>query len=205
MRGNSRAAAALLALAAFHIPAGAQEKKEAAAPDPAIVAKIEKSGGSVRKIAQNDEHLEVDFHLQAASVKDADVEPVAQLKNVVRLHLGKTGITDAALAFVKPLTGLTELHLEQTGITDKGLAQLKGLGELTYLNLYGTGVTDAGLAQLAGLKKLKHLYVWQTKVTEGGVANLKKSLPDVDVSMGWDKEVKAAEAAKPEKAEPAKK
>lgn len=217
MRRNSRAAAALLALAAFRFPLRAQEKapekKEGALapPDPAVVAKIEKSGGSVRKIAQNDEHLEVDFHLQGASVKDADVAPIAQLKNVVRLHLGKTGITDAGLAAVKGLTGLQELHLEQTAITDKGLANLKGLTELNYLNLYGTGVTDAGLAQLAGLKNLKHLYVWQTKVTEPGVEKLKKGLPELSVSVGWDKEVKTVQAANAEKpaekaeAKPAKK
>jgi hypothetical protein len=70
------------------------------------------------------------------------------------------------------------------------------------LNLFGTAVSDAGVENLKGLSELRHLYVWQTKVTDAGVAALKKALPNVDVSMGWDlkelakTEAKAKEAAK---------
>jgi hypothetical protein len=156
------------------------------AADPAVAA-IEKVGGAVRKIAQNDERQEVDFHLQGATVKDEHVKPVAQLKKVMRVHLGKTSITDAALASLRPLAAdLVELHLEGTKVTDAGLAQLKPLVNLTYLNLYGTEVSDAGLANLTGLKNLKNLYVWQTKVTEEGAKKLKAALPSVNVDRGWE-------------------
>jgi Leucine-rich repeat (LRR) protein len=176
------------------------DNKDKAAPsgaEAAAIDKIEKSGGSVRQIAQNDERKEVDFHLQGSSVTDAQVAPVAGLTNVVRVHLGKTGITDAALAYLKPLAKLSELHLEETKITDKGLAQLKGLSELTYLNLYGTGITDAGLAQLTGLKNLRSIYLWQTKVTDAGAAKLKQALPNLEIVRGWDVE-KKPEPAKAE-------
>lgn len=157
-----------------------------AAGDAAAIAAIEKAGGAVRKIAQNDERLEVDFHLQGASVNDAHLKPVASLKKVMRVHLGKTSISDAGLAALKGLTDLAELHLEGTKITDAGLAHLKGLTNLVYLNLYGTTVTDAGIQQLAGLKNLKNLYVWQTKVTEEGAKKLKAALPSVNIDRGWE-------------------
>ena len=162
-------------------------KATPADPEAAAIQAIEKAGGAVRKIAQNDDRQEVDFHLQGASVTDDQIKPVAQLKKVMRVHLGKTSVTDAGLAHLKSLSAdLAELHLELTKVTDAGLAQLKPLANLTYLNLYGTTVTDAGLDQLMGLSKLKSLYVWQTKVTEAGAKKLKEAIPGVTVDRGWE-------------------
>lgn len=177
-----------------------QAKKEAApATDAAPIAAIEKSGGTVRSLAQNDDRREVSFHLQGAAVKDADIAPVANLSKVVHLHLGKTSVTDAGLAHLKGLSDLEELHLEGTAITDKGLVHLKDLKKLTYLNLYNTAVTDAGLAHLTGLANLKHLYLWQTKVTAEGANKLKQALPALDINRGPESEAKAAPS--PEKKE----
>lgn len=170
-----------------------------APPNPAVVAKIEKAGGSVREIAQNDNRLEVDFHMAGTTVTDSALVPLASMKNVLELNLAKTGISDAGLAHVKGLSDLTNLHLEGTRITDRGLANLAGLKNLTYLNLYGTQVTDAGLTSLLGLKNLKNLYVWQTKVTPEGAAKLKAALPNVNVIMGWDT---ATAPTKPEEKKP---
>lgn len=175
--------------ALFSPQGGAQAKGQPASPDQKT-ALIEKAGGRVATIAQNDNHLEVDFHLQGASVGDATMSAVAGLKDVVHLNLGKTGITDAGLAQIKGMTTLTRLHLEQTKITDKGLANLKGLVNLEYLNLYGTDITDRGLEELYGLAKLKSLYVWQTKVTEDGVGKLKKTLPNLEIVTGWEQKDK---------------
>jgi hypothetical protein len=76
---------------------------------------------------------------------------------------------------------------------------------MNYLNLYGTAVTDAGLKQLEGMTNLKNLYLWQTKTTEAGVANLKKALPQMDISTGAElKEIVKKEEKKDEK-EPEKK
>lgn len=176
-------------------------KKEAAAkaadPVAKAIAAIEKSGGSVRALAQNDERKEVSFYLQGAAIKDADIAPVAQVPKVAYLHLGKTGITDAGMVHLKGLAELEQLHLEGTRIGDSGLANLKDLKKLTYLNLYNTGVSDAGLAHLAGLTALKNLYLWQTKVTGAGVAKLKQALPNVQVVLGWELEPKPAPKATP--------
>ena len=167
----------------------------AADPDAKAIAAIEKSGGSVRAIAQNDERREV--NLQGAAIKDADIAPVAQLPKVAYLHLAKTSVTDAGLASLKGLADLEHLHLEGTPITDKGLVHLKDLKKLTYLNLYNTAITDAGLAQLAGLANLKHLYLWQTKVTDEGVKKLKQALPNLDINRGSELETKPPAKAEP--------
>ena len=167
-------------------------------PAPALVAKVEKAGGSVEPLAQNDNHLIVDYHLQGASITDSALVPLEGLKHVVELNLGKTSVTDVGAARLKTMTELSVLHLEGTKITDAGLADLKPLRNLTYLNVYGTAVTDEGLQSLAGMSKLKNLYVWQTKVTQAGVDKLKQALPHVEVVMGLEADTKAPDgAAKP--------
>lgn len=165
-----------------------QVKKDAgpATPDAKAIAEIEKAGGSVHTLAQNDDRLEVSFQMQGTSVTDKDLGPMAQLKKVTYVNLAKTSITDAGLAALTRHTGITRLHLEQTKITDAGLKHLKSLDQLEYLNLYGTGVTDAGILQLAALKNLKNLYLWETKVTPEGAKRLKDALPGVDVNLGWN-------------------
>ena len=158
---------------------------EASEAEKAAIATIEAAGASVRPIAQNDNRLEVDYHLAGSGIIDEHLAPLKKLSNVVRLHLGGTGISDDGLKNIAGLTALTSLHLENTKITDAALAHLKGLTELTYLNIYNTPVTDAGLASLKSLTKLEKLFVWQTKVTEAGVKNLRQALPNVNIDTGW--------------------
>ena len=186
--------------------APAPGKAGAAAPakpdaNAAVMSQIEKAGGRAMQIAQNDDRLDVSFHLLGNAVTDTTLAPLPALaKKLIHLDLGQTAVTDAGLGRIKGLTGLVRLHLEGTKITDAGLMHLKGMTGLEYLNVYGTAVTDAGLAHLSGLKNLKRLYVWQTKVTDAGIEQLKKTLPQVEVIKGFDPP--AAPAAAP--AAPAK-
>ncbi|MFN7918528.1 MAG: hypothetical protein U0Q16_00435 [Bryobacteraceae bacterium] len=186
-------------LGLFQAKTAAKAAPAANDPDAKAIAAIEKVGGSVRPLAQNDERKEVSFYLQGAAIKDADIAPVAQLKNVAWVHLGKTSVTDAGLAQLKGLSDLVQLHLEGTKITDAGLAHLKGMSKLEYLNVYNTAVTDAGLEHLKSLSSLKSLYVWQTKVTPDGVKKLKAALPKCEVVQGWDLEIKPPAKAPDEK------
>jgi len=113
--------------------AGQTPADQKAGPSPAeqkAIQAIEKAGGSVRTLAQNDDHLEVDFHLHPSSLTDEQLAPLAELKKIVHLHLGNTNITDRGLTYLEPMTGLTELHLEKTKVTDAGLAHLKNLKNL---------------------------------------------------------------------------
>jgi hypothetical protein len=182
--------------------ASLQVKKQEApsAPEAKAIADIEKSGGSARPLAQNDDRLDVSFQMQGASVTDKDLKPIAQLKKIAAVNLAKTSVTDAGLAQLAQHPEIVQLHLEQTKITDAGLAQLKPLKNLEYLNLYGTAVTDAGIKQLAGLTNLKNLYLWQTKVTPEGAKKLKQDLPKLDINMGWEPEPAVPAKKEPESA-----
>ena len=172
-------------------------------PDPGVVKRIEQLGGKVTRLAQNEEGLDVAFHLGRnreglrqfeasesggtnAAALDSELSVLKDLKNVLWLNLGGTDVTDKGLAHLKDLTSLTRLHLEKTAVSDAGLEHLSGLQDLAFLNLYQTAVTDSGLSHLQGLKKLKSLYLWQTEVTPAGVEKLQESLPDCAINLGWD-------------------
>ena len=159
-------------------------KKLGIAPDPAAMGQIQKMGGLVSPVAENDDHLDINLRMAGTAANDAALTPVSKLVGTSRLDLGQTAITDAGLARLKGLKNLTALHLEGTRITDAGLVALQDMRSLEYLNLYNTGVTDAGLEHLTRLTNLRHLYVWQTKVTDAGVAKLKKALPQVEIVQG---------------------
>lgn len=171
--------------------------KPSAAEQKAI-ATLAQKGIDVRPIAANLNWREANLRLLGTGVTDTVMAPLKDVLGLVDLNLATTKITDAGLTHLKGLANLQRLHLELTGVTDAGLAHLKGLPNLTYLNLYGTKVTDKGLENLKNMKFLRNLYVWQTKVTTNGIKNLKASLPNVDVSTGWDL------AALPKKEEPKK-
>jgi len=164
------------------------------------IATLESLGVAPRPIAMNVNWRELNLRGQDSAVLDKALVSLKDVLGLVELNLGGTKIKDADLANIKGLINLDRLHLENTPITDAGLAHLKGLVKLNYLNLYGTSVTDAGLKQLEGMTNLKNLYLWQTKTTEAGVANLRKALPQVDISTGAElKEIVKKEEKKDEK------
>ena len=175
-----------------------------AAAELKAIKTLESLGVPASPIAANLGWRDVNFRGQTAEVLAKALVPLKDVLGVVDLNLGGMKLKDADLANLKGLTNLNRLHLENTPITDAGLVHLKRLVNLNYLNLYGTAVTDAGLKELEGLANLKHLYLWQTKTTEAGVANLKKALPQVDISTGVDfKEI--AKTEKPEEKKDEKK
>lgn len=189
------------------------EKPKAAAPEPTklpdykpagaelkAIATLESLGVLPRPIAMNLNWRELNLRGQEGAVLEKALVPLKDMLGLVELNLASTKIKDADLASIKGLINLNRLHLENTPVTDAGLVHLKGLVKLNYLNLYGTAVTDAGLKQLEGLTQLKSLYLWQTRATEAGVANLKKALPQVDISTGAElKEIVKQEEKKDEK------
>ena len=56
------------------------------------------------------------------------------------------------------------------------------LEELEVLELQGTRITDAGLQHLAGVPSLKKLLLGRTKVSAQGVAELRRALPNCEIS-----------------------
>ncbi len=135
------------------------------AADREIVAEIEKLGGevTVEKSGQGDGEIVVEV--------DLSINP------------DKPDVTDAALDHVAKLTTLKRLFLTGAAITDGGLAKLSPLTELVTLDISGTKISDAGLIHLKDMKKLENLIARRAAVTNWGEAALKKSLPDVRVTI----------------------
>ena len=126
------------------------------------------------------------YYVNFRGVEKADASTFALLQGasaVVDLDFSGQKFSDADLVPLAGLKNLKKLSLARTALKDSALVHLKGLAGLESLNLFQTEVTDAGLDQLAGLKGLKRLYVYQTKVTEAGVAKLKTALPGVRVEL----------------------
>jgi len=169
------------------------------------IAALESLGVASRPLAMNVNWRELNLRGQDSAVLDKALVPLKDVLGLVELNLASTKIKDADLANIKGLINRNRLHLENTPITDAGLVHLKGLVKLNYLNLYGTAVTDAGLKQLESMTQLKNLYLWQTKTTEAGVANLKKALPQVDISTGAELKVLVTKEEKKDEKEAEKK
>lgn len=114
-------------------------------------------------------------------VTDADLDDLAQLKNLTSLNLrgalvggNAVGTEDKALTKFAGLKGLGALHLSGPQITEAGVKQLAGLKNLSALTLSGTGVKDAWLKDLSGLTNLTFLNVsFSREVTDEGLAHLR--------------------------------
>jgi hypothetical protein len=87
--------------------------------------------------------------LAGCRITDADLAPLALLRDIENLSLSRNQITDCGLAHLKPLTKLKQLDLKHNpGITDAGLAHLDGMRNLDLVVLYGTQVTREGVQHL---------------------------------------------------------
>ena len=188
------------------------EIKEAPVSDgeKAAIAKLSSGEGIgdkssvplVMTLAQNTKLIYANFRLIGKDVNDGHLAPLADIQNLSELDLANTQITAAGLGHIKGNKNLTKLSLANTSIDDAALKQIKGLTNLMSLNLYNTKVTDAGLASLKDMKFLRKVYAWQSGVTEQGAAELKKTLPNVDVNLGF--KLAKVEPKKEEKKEPKK-
>jgi len=164
--------------------------------DKAAVEKIRESGGAVLEVAQNDNRLNVAFHLATEDIGNDQLALVKDLGFIVSLNMRGTAVDDKGIANLGSCSGLQRLHLEKTKVTDAAIKHLAPLSGLEYLNIYGTEVTDAAIDDIAALKGLKKVFIWQTKITIDGVAKLKEKRPELQIipDLVVDKIKAAAEA-----------
>ena len=154
---------------------------EYSAADKAAVEKIRESGGAVLEVAQNDNRLNVAFHLSTEEIGNDQLALVKDLGFIVSLNMRGTAVDDKGVANLGGCSGLQRLHLEKTKVTDAAIKHLAPLSGLEYLNIYGTAVTDVAIDDIAALKGLKKVFIWETKITIDGVAKLKEKRPDLQI------------------------
>ena len=121
-----------LLLAVTIAPAKAADEKssEHSAAEKQAIEQVRQSGGSVMEIAQNDNRLDVAYHLADGEVKDEKLAPLANMPKLYALNLRGTAITDAGLAHIANAQELVRLHLEKTAVGDEGLKHLAKLEKL---------------------------------------------------------------------------
>ncbi len=164
-------------------PPGTNEPKEPAGEEEKPVQVIKQMGGAITRDEKAPGKPVIAIDLRLLPLKDEALKELAAFPQLKKLHLYDTPVTDAGLKEVARLQNLEFLDLRSTPVTDAGLKELAGLQKLQTLDLSDTQVTDAGLQALAGLKGLKSLDLRGTKTTKAGVAELKKALPDLQVSQ----------------------
>ena len=193
------AGVACLSLAVVPSASGQDEEGvtvEYSAADKAAVEKIRESGGAVLEVAQNDNRLNVAFHLSTEEIGNEQLALVKDLGFIVSLNMRGTVVDDKGVANLAGCSGLQRLHLEKTKVTDAAVKHLAPLSGLVYLNIYGTEITDAAIDDIAALKGLKKVFIWETKITIDGVAKLKEKRPDLQIipDLVVEKDKAAAEA-----------
>jgi len=121
----------------------------------------------------------------ATWVTDADLDQIAQRRDLDRLSLAQTRITDAGLERLRDLKGVRELDLYFAEfITDEGLVALAGWDKLERLNLRGTRLTSRAFETIAKLSSLKHLDLSYSQIDDSNV-ELLADLPQLEsLSLG---------------------
>jgi Leucine-rich repeat (LRR) protein len=139
------------------------------------------------RMARDEKGLSGLKHLAAAytSWDDEGMKGVMKTPTLEYLDLGKTKVNDINLGAVTKLKDLQFIYLhEAEKLTSKGMKHLAACKELrTIFLLKSRGINDTGLTYFKGLKKLERLVLTETSCTVAGAKQLKKSLPDVAITM----------------------
>src|SRR5258707_1010544 len=144
--------------------------------DSKAIHKIELLGGKVERDDKLPDHPVVGVSF-ATKNKFNDkylhlLKPIEA--GLTTLDLLDASITDAGLKKIGELKNLTALHLSGPEITDEGLKELHGLKSLTKLTLCGTSVTTAGRKNL--LNALPKLRIFDESVMFKRIEQLGGSL-----------------------------
>jgi uncharacterized membrane protein len=146
--------------------------------------RLAQAGISPMPIAQENNYLMVSF----AGRRDVSDEQLTVLKEIeeqlVWLNLGHTAITDAQMNLIAQLRNLRVLYLNNTGITDAGIAKLSPLVELRWLSVVGTKVSDASVETFAKLTNLNTLFLFETNLTDQGITRILDAKQDIRIDTG---------------------
>jgi Leucine-rich repeat (LRR) protein len=131
---------------------------------------IQKLKGQITRDYQAPGKPVVSVRLLGPWVTDANLQLLADSRQLRSLTLDRAPITDAGLEHLAGLTKLSGLVLSGTRVTDAGMKSVGEMKELHSLDLMATAVGDSGLKDLAGLTQLRTLSLSATKVTDAGMS-----------------------------------
>ena len=134
----------------------------------AVIAKVEKLGGSVQINKENPESSALTVSLMNSKVSDADLGFLKDLHGLETLDLRWTKINGQGLLHLKDMMSLKRLWLHHTPITDAGMMQIKELSSLIELDVGHSLISDMGLAYIGEMKGLQDLCLSDTGITDAG-------------------------------------
>jgi hypothetical protein len=123
------------------------------------------------------------LYLPGTNTAGPGLAELRNLSNLNSLSLKGSKLSPASLKYVAQLEQLESLGLDQTNVTDDQLADLTGLSRLRILWLSSTSISDVGLEHLKSLRGLQILHLSDTQVSNEGVAELRRSLPNCQVTI----------------------
>ncbi len=107
-------------------------------------------------------------------------------KSLSTLRLRGSSVDDAGVESIAKLSGLKELELDDTKITGASIKSLASLSNLEELSIRGIVFKDGELEPLLRCPKLKTVSLSKNKVTPDAIEKLKKSNPNLKVSVYSD-------------------
>ncbi|WP_150452053.1 c-type cytochrome domain-containing protein [Arenibacter lacus] len=146
---------------------------------------------TIHRISSNSKGLSVSVYLPPEYDPKAITDLQRISKNIIELDLSGIPLGNKELDFVALCDNLEWLEIDRTPITDAEFTKLRGLTQLKMLKAYSTSISDESISVLKALKELKTLYVWDTQLSASGLAQLKESLPNLEINVGSNAELKA--------------
>lgn len=119
-----------------------------------------------------------------------ELKPIKE--QIVSLNLSYLPAEDDVLEFIGQLKNLEQLNLNFTNVTGSTFSFLKDCIKLSSLSLSGTKITLDNLGKLSDLVELKELFIWNTQFTDAQLTEIKSTLPNVKVELGYDKNTEGA-------------
>ncbi|NIG55871.1 c-type cytochrome domain-containing protein [Chitinophaga sp. Cy-1792] len=104
---------------------------------------------------------------------------------LIEMHLQKMPVQDADLDILAQFKELRVLNLSFTNITGNTLAALAKLPHLKSLSLSGTPVTQQQLQQLKSAPALQELFLWNTSLSANDFAQVQKNFSKVNIVRGF--------------------
>ena len=167
---------------AFPLPPLDDAAKQAEA---VALSKLKKRGAFARRVAQDEDAVDVNLAVIGKGVKAGDLELLKGLEpTLVWLNVARSEIPSGSFGGLGGYVELRRLHLDHTAFADADAPLLEKFEHLEYLNLVGSAIGDAGLEVLRQLPALKRVYLWQSKATAEGVAALRRARPKLLVNFG---------------------
>ncbi|ERM84587.1 hypothetical protein P872_24530 [Rhodonellum psychrophilum GCM71 = DSM 17998] len=156
-----------------------------ASADQELVQSLNNFYRRIQPIHPQSAGLEVNFYgkenFNLEEIKG--LEPIKE--QIVSINLSYMPLKEMDMAVLAAFKNLEKLNLNFTGIGGNTLQILSGLKNLRSLSLSGNPIAPYETKALSGLKQLDFLYLWNTSLPEGQIKELKASLTNTKIEIGF--------------------